>query len=70
VKLRPQRNCLLALLGFLFGCCPVPQPSCPAPIHPDPQTRAWLARQAPPPYVNRYFELIADEQDAIEKACR
>jgi hypothetical protein len=42
---------------------------CPQPIHPTPAAKKLLDSINAPPEVNHYFNLIRDEQKAIEKAC-
>lgn len=66
-------NPILIGMILLAGCDQTPPQTqsqfCLAPIKADACTKTWLAQQHPPACVNHWANLIADQQDAIKKAC-
>ena len=68
----PRTGIALWMIFELTACVPSAQPPncfCPVSLHPDEETKKWLANMSPPPSAIGYFHQIGVQQKDIEKAC-
>lgn len=73
-KRKSWRSLILAGSILLTACSPEPLASpityCPAAIHPDAVTRAWLRTLKPPAPAVHYFNQIANQQRLFDRGCK